>query len=347
MKNCSKTLLSLCLCLLLTLLALQAVAEEAQDNVIFSQDFEHNDVASLGTPDGEDEDNYYAVGDVSIVAGGAEDSAYCLKITGSEVGNGWHLQNLKSNAEYTVTYWAKTANCDATAYPNFGVNGYDGGAYQAIDKYTGDWAQYTLRFTTGADSTTALIYTWTFGSGTADFLVDNVVVTEIAGENTEEEAVSDVLFSWDFADTNLEALAEAKNGYGYYALGDVSIVEGGANEGPYALKVYGGEAGNGIMVGGLEKATAYVVTFWAKADYLSGAAYPSVGVNSYDGDAYQTVDSFEEDWMQYTLQFTTGPDSTSVKFYTWIFNTKEGSASQLFMDDVQLMTLVAWQGLSK
>ena len=188
MKKLLTALVCICLmaCLMLSPAALVQAAEA--DNLLGSAwDFEGNDLSLLGTPDGADTDGYYADGPdgtFSIVEDGANGTSYALKISGSAVGNGQWLNGLKSGTEYVVTFWAKIANWGGAAFPNFGVNGYDGDQYVTAATFTEQWAAYSLTFTTGAESTQACVYTWTFGEGAVDFFVDEVVVTEKAAETT-------------------------------------------------------------------------------------------------------------------------------------------------------------------
>lgn len=288
-------------------------------------DFEHNDISRLGTADGADADGYNAVGDLQIVSGGANGTNYALKISGSEVGNGLWIYGLESNTEYEVTFYAKIENWGGTAYPNFGVNGYNGNDYVAHTEYTNQWGLYILRFRTGANSTAARIYTWTFGSGNVDFYIDEVSIKKAA-----------LMSAWNFESNNLTNLGTANgaDADGYNAEGNLSIVPGGANGTDYALKISGAESGNGQWLWGLKSNTEYVVTFYAKMGNWGGASYPNFGVNEYDGGAYVSADVFTGQWQPYYLTFRTGANSTSARIYTWIFGSGQ---VDFFVDEVVVM----------
>lgn len=312
--------------------------------------FEHNNLALLGTADGNDADGYYAVGDVSIVSGGAKGSAYCLRINGAEHGNGQWFSGLKPNTKYTLTFWAKVTGVGSNASPNFGINGYDGSNYQAIDSFSGDWTEYVIVFSTGKDSTSACIYSWIFGSGSATLYVDDVSVMEGAKEEPGKTPAADnqpqepvvptqkrtTLKGWDFEDNDIALLGtpDGNDADGYYAVGDVSIVSGGAEGSLYCLKVSGAEHGNGQWLTGLKPGTGYTLTFWAKISNWGGMAYPTFGVNGYDGDNYSAIDTFKETWEKYSLSFVTGSESTTACVYSWIFGS---GAVDFYVDNVTLL----------
>lgn len=338
--------------LLLTLVLPGLCLSVAAADPVFSLDFEDNDLAGLGTPDGGDGDGYYANGDVSITAGGANGSNYALKIVGVEVGNGWTVSGLKSDTEYVLTFWAKADNISGEAFPNFGVKEYDGDAYQAVDKITGSWAQYTINFKTGADNTSALIYTWIFKLGataSADFYVDDVVLTEkvITAELTDFDRQNLLGNGWSFEQNDITLLGDPAGGVddgdNYYAsAGVVNIVEGGANGSKYALKISGGEVGNGVRRGGLKSDTTYSLTFWVKADNFKGAAVPIIGVKDYANDGEEDVKTIVSNkWEKYECVFRTGAreENTSVYFFTWIVQNSDGATADLYVDDVLLVEL--------
>lgn len=81
---------------LLGLLSFCVSAE--QPNLITDKwNFEHNDIAQLGTITTADEDGYYASSNENVVIteGGANGSGHCLKVFGGNHGNGQYLQDLK------------------------------------------------------------------------------------------------------------------------------------------------------------------------------------------------------------------------------------------------------------
>ena len=292
------------------LLAAPIQAKAAEN--LMNWDFESGNLADVGTADGNDADGYYASGNVSIVPGGVNGSGYAMKISGANSGNGQWFWELKSDTDYTVTFYAKIENWGGAAYPNFGVNSYDGDAYKSLAEFSDQWKQFSIEFHTGANSNGACIYTWIFGEGAVDFYLDNVVLVE--GGDTA------LLKNWDFEHNNHDLMFATQ---GYYASGNVSIVPGGSNGSAYALKISGANSGNGETFDGLKPNTQYEVHFDAKIENWGGAAYPNFGVNGYDGDAYVTTDSFSGEWASYCLNFTTGAVSTSAKVYTWIFGSGE------------------------
>ena len=302
------------------LLAAPIQAKAAEN--LMNWDFESGNLADVGTADGNDADGYYASGDVSIVPGGVNGSGYAMKISGANSGNGQWFWELKSDTDYTVTFYAKIENWGGAAYPNFGVNSYDGDAYQSLAEFSDQWKQFTIEFHTGANSNGACIYTWIFGEGAVDFYLDNVVLVE--GRDTA------LLKNWDFEHNNHDLMFATQ---GYYASGNVSIVPGGSNGSAYALKISGANSGNGETFDGLKPNTQYEVHFDAKIENWGGAAYPNFGVNSYDGDAYVSTDSFTGEWASYCLNFTTGAASTSAKIYTWIFGSGD---VDFYLDNVTI-----------
>ncbi len=330
------------------------------------------------------DDAYHQSGTVSIVCGGAGESSYCLKVSGAESGNGIWLNGLQPDTDYTISFDAKIGSWGGNAYPNVGVNGYDGENYQAENTFTESWEKYSLTFKTGTESTTAHFYTWIFGSGAVDLYLDNVTLSKathvheytqtvtipatcgaiglmtytcvcgytytedipITGNHQFENGVCTVcgandiagggLELWNFEHNNLYALGTADGGDadGYYAVGDVSIVPGGADDTEYCLKISGAECGNGQWITDLKPDTEYTIIFWAKIDNWGGDAYPSIGVNGFDGNNYVSADSFTNNWTKQTLRFKTGQDSTSVCIYTWIFGS---GTVDFYVDQVELV----------
>ena len=312
-----------------------AVSFAAEPEPLMYWSLEQNDLAALGTADGSDEDGYYAVGNISIVPGGANGTSYALKISGAECGNGQWLGGLQPNTDYCVTFYAKIANWGGSAYPTLGVNGYDGEAYVAESSFTETWKQYQLSFKTGASSTVACIYTWVYGSGAVDFFVDEVIVTEKQDTPIDPPSPSDNLVSgWDFEAGNLNGLQENA---AYYQAGSVSVVPGGANGTNYALLIQNEGSGNGQTITNLKPETTYEVTYWAKIANRAETAWPNFGVSEYDGSAYEANGTFTEGWKQYQLRFTTGAGSTQAKIYTWVFGT--GSVD-FYVDEVVLKEVV-------
>jgi hypothetical protein len=184
-----------CLCLLAGLvLNIPGTRVSAQtNNLMYSKwNFEGISTEELGTPE-HDDDTYYAVGDVSIVEGGAKGTGQALKISGSgDCGNGTYVLGLKSNTEYTFTYWAKIDNQTGDVYPNVGVNSFDGESYVANDSYTTEWERYTLTFKTGENNTMACFYTWVFpGGGSVDLYIDEVTLVEGSAPAEEEPVVEE------------------------------------------------------------------------------------------------------------------------------------------------------------
>lgn len=309
------------LAMMLGLLSMGAVTAQEVQN-LDAWNCEHNDITQLGTANGNDADGYYASGDITIVPGGANGSAYALKISGANSGNGQWFWNLKSGTDYQITFYAKIENWGGAAYPNFGVNGYDGDAYKSVAEFSGQWKQYSIDFRTGASSNSACVYTWIFGSGEVDFYVDDVQIKEIT--NTEEDN-SNLMKNWDFEHNDISILgtANGSDADGYNAAGNLSIVPDGANGSSYALKISNANSGNGQWIYGLKPNTQYIVRFDAKIANWSGASYPNFGVNGYDGDAYVSAAQYTTQWASYSLTFTTGTGSTCAKVYTWIFGSGE------------------------
>ena len=185
-----------------------------------------------------------------------------------------------------------------------------------------------MDFTTGPNTTSAKIYTWVFGSGNCDFLLDEVSVTR-KGAALEE---------WNCEHNNLSLLgtADGSDADGYYASGSVSITDGGANGSDYSLLVSGVNCGNGQWLNMLEPSTAYQITFWAKTENRASDGWPNVAVSDYDGSAYNSITVTATEWTQYTLNFTTGVNTSHAKFYTWIFGP---GTADLLVDDVSIRSL--------
>ena len=307
--------------MLMSITAALCEAPASMENLLPLWDFEQGDVT---------QDGYYEFG-CKIVDGGANGTAHSMRIRNANSGNGQWLNGLKPDTKYEVTAYAKWENRDASAYPTFGVNGYDDtGAYVAIDGadgiyYSEEWTQYTLQFRTGPESTQALVYTWTFGEGDVDFFIDEVVVYEV-NEN--------LLSLWNFEQGDVTQ-------DGYYEYG-CKIVDSGANGTAHSMRIRNANSGNGQWLNGLKPATEYEVTVFAKWENRDASAYPTFGVNGYDDTgAYVAVDGadgiyYSEEWTQYALKFCTGPEATQALVYTWTFG--EGDVD-FFIDEVVVREL--------
>ena len=316
-----------------------AAAAGVKFNGEFVWDFEKGRLSSVGTANGADGDGYYAEKNVSIAAEGANGSSYSLKISGANSGNGQFITGLQPNTEYIVTFDAKIANWGGEAYPNFGVNNYDGDKFVAADRFTEEWSNYSVSFRTGTSSTTVQLYTWIFGSGEVDFYLDNVVLKT---KPVQSGDLQNAVLTWNLEDGNISTLGtpSGDDGDSYYAIGNVAVSEGGANNTGYALKISGGDSGNGKTIEGLKPDTEYVVTFYAKIANWGGTSFPNFGVNQFDGDKFVAQDTFTEQWKFYTLNFRTGADSTTARIYTWIF---EAGEVDFFVDEVSVMEKALYQ----
>ena len=323
--------------MLLSLLSGMTASFAAEPEPVMYWSFEDTTIDELKESTGN---AFYTGGTVEIVAGGYNGSGHALKIKNADSGNGQWVNDLKPDTTYTVTFWVKLANQAEGTSPNVGVSDNDASACVTEQNFTANWAQYSLTFKTGFDSTQAKVYTWVFGSGNVDFYLDEVILKE-----SVEATAPGTLTAWDFESGNLAGLQADP---AYYQSGNVSIVPGGANGTDYALLIKNADSGNGQWINDLKPDTNYTVTFWVKLANRAEGTWPNVGVSDYDGSAYITEQNFTESWAQYSLSFKTGADVTSAKFYTWVFG--EGNVD-FYLDEVVLKetaeapapgTLTAW-----
>lgn len=317
----------------------------AEDVPIVLLDFEDGSMSAMEALEG-----YYAVGDVSVVADGADSSSYCMKISGSDVGNGAIINGLQSGTWYILTFSARTDSIVGEAYPNVGVNHYDGEIYQAVDRFTAQWTDYTILFRTSEDSTSVQFYTWIFKNGAsaeADLYLDNVTLREKPQTTVLSDFDNRNLLGagWDFEADDLTLLGDPSgtvdDGDKYYAsTGALQIIEdSGSGTGSRCLLITGGEVGNGVRQGGLKPDTCYVLSFYAKAEAISGTATPIVGVKEYGVYGEEKVETIlTGKWDKYQCVFRTGKnaENTSVYFFTWIVSDTDGAAARLYIDDVFL-----------
>lgn len=344
MKKIRKAL-ALAIALLMLLPMLGAAWAEESETPIVVLDFEDGTKAAM-----EQMEGYYEFGDVSVVSGGANGSAYCLRISGCDIGNGATVTGLKPDTWYNLTFTARADSISGEAYPNVGVNQYDGNAYQAVDRYTGQWTDYSILFRTGKSSTSAQIYTWIFKNGavaSADLYIDDLRLTEKKqAENLSEFDNTNLLGAgWDFETGDLTLLGDptgtVDDGDKYYAsTGALQIVEeSGSGTGSKCLLITGGEVGNGVRQGGLKPNTWYKLTFYARTEPLSGAATPIIGVKEYALFGEEIVEPIlTSQWQKYTCVFQTGKndENTSVYFFTWIVNESDNASAKLYVDDIYL-----------
>ncbi len=338
-----KKLVSLAIAVLL-LLAMPCIAF-ADETPIVNIDFEDGTMAAF-----EQMEGYYSNGDISVIEGGEEGSSYCLRISGSDIGNGATVLGLKSDTWYQLTFSARVDAISGEAYPNVGVNQYDGETYQAIDRFSAQWTKYTILFRTGKTSTSAQIYTWIFKNSavaSADLYVDNLsLIEKQQAEKLSEFDKKNLLGAgWDFETGDLTLLGDptgtVDDGDKYYAsTGALQIVEDdGMESGKRCLLITGGEVGNGVRQGGLKPDTCYKLTFYAKTEPITGTATPIIGVKEYATYGEECVESiFNSDWEKFTCVFRTGKnaENTSVYFFTWIVCDTENSSAKLYVDNVFL-----------
>lgn len=336
----TKSIIALLLAAAVFLMVLPVTAAEED---IICWDFESGDLSCM-----ESAQDYYSAGSVSAAEGGADNSSYCLKISGAEVGNGATITGLKSETDYVLTFFARADNYVGAAYPNVGINNYDGSTYQAVDNLSSRWTEYSLIFRTGAGSTSVQFYTWTFKQGasaSADLYVDNIVLREktSSGEMSEFDRENLLGGGWDFEANDISMLGDpagsVDDGDKYYAsTGAVRITADDSGKSAYCLIVSGGEVGNGKRQGGLKPDTLYRLSFRARTDNISGAATPIIGVKEYGGTDEQVVAVTDNTWQDYECIFKTGPndENTSVYFFTWIVRDSEGASADFYVDDVFL-----------
>ena len=297
----------------------------------------------LGNPeDGAYEDDmYYAGGNgtVDIVKGGYNAySEYCLLVSGVDVGNGKTVTGLKPSTTYVLTFWSK-ADAAEGANPLVGIKEYNGDEEQYETIKNSEWQRYKIEFTTGANETSALFWTWIWGAN-ADLYLDAVRIEEY----------SDNLIGpgWDF-ESGLEILGTPDNSHGLVAyINDkfygpdpswdiFRIVEGG-HDGGSCLFITGVDVGYGKTIDGLRPDTTYRLTFWCKADTVGNgfgqaSGNPLIGVKEYNVPEEVVLSISQSDWQEYEIIFTTGATDDSVLFFTWIW----GDVADFYVDDVMLV----------
>jgi hypothetical protein len=109
-----------------------------------------------------------------VVRGDAHTGTCSAQVSGADAGLAQTVKGLKPSTTYIVTGWAKTTGQTIS----LGVKNFGGQEIQEIAAPTNSrsWTMKTVSFTTGPDSTSALVYFWQQEAGTA--YVDDIALRD-------------------------------------------------------------------------------------------------------------------------------------------------------------------------
>ena len=268
-----------------------------------------------GTEKNYKDDGFEILGCAYVVSPGANDSKYALELVGADSKVHVAVTGLKPNTLYKYTCYARSKGTGSD-HLCFVVarNDLENSTWVRI---TGDeWAEYTCYYRTGADETSMLMYFHNIEGATSR--IDDINITECTEENLLGPG-------WNFETGDYSEFGTPADigGDGFEIFGTgTEIVNNGANGTEYALRISGMDTGMRKVVTGLKPSTTYTLTAWVKGETITNpSALPVIAIG--DSDVWgrlkfgteQWVGIFEGDWYQVTIEYTTGPKTTSAIVY--------------------------------
>lgn len=250
----------------------------------------------------------------SVAAGSTSprSGSYSAAVTGSNAGIYRTITGLAPSTTYSLSGWVRAATTGQQAYlyaKNFG-----GAETRSSTVSSTGWVQVTLSFATGSNSTSAELGLWresTFGSGTV-YLDDATLQT-----------VPALLSNGGF---------EAGSLSGWSTNGSVVAGVTSPRTGSYSADVTGSNAGIYRTVTGLAPSTTYSLSGWVKAATSGQQAY--LYVKNFGGAEVRSSTVSSTGYVQVTISFTTGSNSTSAELGLWRESTfGSGTVS---LDDAML-----------
>ena len=121
-----------------------------------------------------DDAGWYAIGTASVIDTGAHTGQYCAQVA---AGCSYEqVVTVQPNTKYVLTGWVKTENADSVM--TLGVREY--GGIQVFSATTSvEYTKLTVTFTTGAASTSAIIFGYRQAKGTGLGFFDDVQVIQV------------------------------------------------------------------------------------------------------------------------------------------------------------------------
>ncbi len=233
---------------------------------------------------------------------------------------------LTPGTSYTFSGYVKLANRGEQA--RLTVQGY-GGKTVSTGCYEADYTLKSITFT--AVKPSADVVFWKDGGSGAAFgddfaLVSGSTPLEIAAsphpdfKPADASAGSGLLSNGGFE-------AGTLGGWQNYGTA-VSVSSDDAHSGKFAAKI-DGKGGCIYEVDGLKPNTSYEFSAWAKI--AQPGEFMRLTVSGYGGPE-KSVQMRSSDYEQSTLDFTTGPTTTSARVIFW----KDGGTSAAYVDDLSL-----------
>ncbi|MBQ9557717.1 MAG: tyrosine-protein phosphatase [Clostridia bacterium] len=293
-------------------------ADPSFDGYLTNGDFETGDMTSWTK----------LYGDMSIVSGGHNGSAYALRVAGSQWSCIYQSIQVEPNTDYRISGWVKRVSGTGAHY--LYAKGSDGANISAINgtkqyfKYTdSDWVYHKWEFNSG--SYTSVEPRITIEDANSVFLYDDIKVEPLPKPNNDG-----FISNGDFELGDFGAWSKAST---------CSIVEGGHDGSGYCVRVAGSAWSKIHQDVTVEPNTDYRLSGWVKRVSGTGAHYFNA-----KGATTSTLTTLNKtspwhryntpDWVWHIWDFNSG-DNTKINIRVDI----EDAASVCLYDDITLRKL--------
>lgn len=228
----------------------------------------------------------------AVVNSGQYAGSYCAKINPNAAAE-QIISGLLPNSTYTLSAWVKTES--STSNVHLGVKEY-GGAETRVSTNSTTYVQKSVTFTTGPNNTSARIYLHRDTSGSGYAYGDGFDLRYVGTYNYI-----------------VNAGLEAGDKTGWTGWGTWAIANSSQYAGSYCAKLNASSAAEQI-VQGLSPNTTYTLKAKVKTDSASSNVF--LGVKEFGG-AEINVSASGTTYLEKTVSFTTGPNSTSARIYLY------------------------------
>ena len=269
-------------------------------------------------------------GNMEVVSGGRDGSAYALRVAGSKWSSIYQAVQVEPNTDYRLSGWVKRVSGTGAHY--LYAKGSDGANISAINgtkqyfKYTdSDWVYHKWEFNSG--SYTSVEPRITIEDPDSVFLYDDIKLEPLPKANTDG-----YISNGDFELGSAGAWTMASTS---------SVVEGGHDGSGYCVKVAGSAWSKIHQNVTVEPNTDYRLSGWVKRVSGTGAHYFNAKGNNSSASSLTTLNKTSPwhryvapVWVWHIWDFNSG-DNTSINIRVDI----EDAASVCLYDDITLRKL--------
>lgn len=312
----------LMLCSLLPMAAFSVSA--ADDNVVYSQDFE----SGLGTWASGDSTNAPVAAATPPVAN-ANGGSYALQQT---ITNGVYPYmvdktaiTLEANTDYVMTFDSLATNAGWPVKAILGGNYWLGTVIAQSDSFSDtsatEWKTYSFEFNSGSNTKAYVGLKCTWTNTTVYF--DNVKIEKKVEEPDSGETTGTAILEMDWND-------------GVVGFNSGSVVaEGPDGSNCFKWDAAGSWSSTAITVSPVEKDVNYTVTFKAKAASATGVYLTFQDTAWYEPNYFNQTVNVTTEWAEYTVTADIGRYCKNGSIYFKFQD--QGSANTFYVDDLKIV----------